>query len=124
MGDTVYRSVRVVLLNATPSQLVVEGAQILSGEWAPGSPLCAVGGVLRPQSASWTTTRSTTLHAGATAVLLLSSVLGPVNLYWSLPWIGKFEIKAEVDRRRWRAEVDVMSDDPAAIVALVTLKAR
>jgi CRP-like cAMP-binding protein len=120
----VYRSVRVVVQNSSDAVLTVDGAEVLLGEWAPGNAVGAKGTTIKPQSAVTVNTQSTVMQIGSEAFLRLGSILGPVYLHWSLPWVGKFSIRHEVERERWRVDVHVIDSEPAAIAALVTLTAR
>ena len=120
----VYRSVRLVVLNCSDAALTVDGAEVVLGEWGPGNILGSKGAMIKPQSAAVATTQSTVMHVGSEAFLRLSSVLGPVYLHWSRPWVGKFSLRHEVERDDWTFGRHVIDSEPASIAALVMLAPR
>lgn len=119
----VYRSVRVVVQNSTPLILTVEGAEVLMGEWTPGTGMNARGAVVHAQSAAAVMTQSTALQVGCEAFVRFGSVHGAIHLHWSLPWVGSFALTSEAGSD-FAITTTVMDSDPAAIVALVVLQVR
>lgn len=116
----VYRSVRLIILNATNLTLTVASTETVLGEWTPDSQMRAKVAAIQPQSAATFATQSTTLQMPTEAFLRLMSVRGPVQIFWSLPWIGTFALRCEA-ADGWLADEQIVGDDPAAITALLTL---
>lgn len=116
----VYRSVRLIILNATNLTLTVASAETVLGEWTPDNQTRAKVAAIPPQSAATFATQSTTLQMPTEAFVRLTSVRGPIQIHWSLPWIGTFDLTAGAPDD-WLVDRQTIGDDPAAITALLTL---
>ncbi|MBI1407387.1 MAG: hypothetical protein GC145_14840 [Caulobacter sp.] len=117
----VYRSVHLVIQNSTPSALTVESAEVLQGEWKSDQGLTVQGGQIPPQCAASLSCASSALQIGCEGFLRLSSIMGLVQLHWSLPWVGAFSMEREVNRRQFDYSLLLYQESPASPTALVTL---
>lgn len=114
---TVYRSVRVVVQNSTDDIFTIEGTEVIQGEWSPKLAL-KNGERLEPQSARAFGSESTTLQRGAEGYLRMGSVGGYLGLHWARPWVGEFNLQVEQSQSRWKVEVEINDEDPAAVSVL------
>ena len=117
----VYRSVRLIIQNSSPVALSVEGGEVLQGGWASDDRLTRAGARIAPQSAASLTCTSCVLRVGCEAFLRLASVIGYVHLHWTLPWVGRFQLRHEADAREWTCERILYIDEPASPSVLVML---
>lgn len=117
----VYRSLHLVIQNSTPSALTIESAEVLQGEWTSDQALTTKGGQIPPQCAANLFCASSALQIGCEGFLRLSSIMGLIQLHWSLPWVGAFSMEREVNPRHFAYSLLLYQESPASPTALVTL---
>ncbi|MGZ5239191.1 MAG: hypothetical protein ACXWCN_03645 [Caldimonas sp.] len=117
----VYRSVKLVLMNATNEKLVVQGFAAITGSWC--EDLEPVQEMLVPAQSSveWASV-STQAGCGTSAFVRLASSHGHTDVSWTLPWTGEFAVK--IDKAPGiTCTTTVDSSRPDAIAMVVTVMA-
>jgi len=118
----VYRSVKVVLLNATDENLVVQGVAAVHGSWdAALKP--AQGMVVPAQSAAEWMTVSTEIGCGSSAFVRFASSHGHAEVRWNLPWTGQLAVTIEPPPGM-ECPISVEPGRPDRVAVVVTVKAR
>ncbi len=123
-GPPVYRSVKVVLLNGTDENLVVQGVAAISGSW--NETLKPVQGmVVQAQSAAEWMSVSNEIGCGTSAFVRFASSHGYAEVHWTLPWTGDFSLAIEVPQgMECPSTVDLGRPDRVAVVVTVRSQAR
>jgi hypothetical protein len=118
-ASQIYRSARVVLLNSTNENLVVQGVATLTGGWGDKqAPL--QDSVIKEQSAAEWLNTSCELGVGASAFVRLGSSHGYLTVRWNLPWTGRFHVAIE-EPAGIGCTFTVDESRPDAVVMMVTV---
>ena len=124
VANPLYRSVRTVIQNSTNAMWTLDAAESLCGAWAQHhDPYKDIKQVI-PQSAAVIVNESRTLHTGAEGFVRFSSVDGVLHIHWSRPWVGPFEVEADLSDPVFKIDVQLNEDTPAFPVALITVSPR
>lgn len=92
-ADEGLRSIQVSVANMTPGELVVQGAEVMSGEWISG--LQPTQGSAVPQDATTQVgAMSTMANQGPAASFVLTGEEEPLTIAMSNPWAGSAAVHA------------------------------